>query len=130
MWQGRQKSLALSTVVVSPVAQCSVWWMSQWRGLVRQPGPWQWRSRAVMASSLCWAPHPGFASYVQYFGVGAEDDAGDGTVTGDHAEGVDVDDFTGFGFVEASGDALEGFEVGVDDEMWFFSADGGGGAVV
>jgi hypothetical protein len=76
------------------------------------------------------APHPGFAADVEDFSLGADDDAGEGTVAGGHAEGVDVDDDTVDGLVETAGDALEGGEIGYQVDVWFLSADGGGGSVV
>ena len=54
-------------------------------------------------SALCWGPYPGFASDVEDFAFGSENDAGYRTVTGDHTEQVDTEDVSGFGFVESSG---------------------------
>lgn len=72
--------------------------------------------------SLRRRPHPSLASDVEYLGFGSEDDAGEGAVTGDHPQQVDVDDGAVFGFVEATGDSLEGGRVCVEADVGFLAS--------
>jgi hypothetical protein len=97
-------------------------------------GPASWSLAVSVAGgdgpALAGTPHSGFPSHIQDFGVGSVDDAGYGTVTGDHPQSGDVDDYAVFGFVKATGDTLECVQVGVDDDMGFLPAHHWGGPVV
>jgi hypothetical protein len=81
-------------------------------------------------SALRSRPHSGLSADVQDFRLGAEDDASDRAVTGDHPQQVDVDDGAVFGLMEATCDTLQSVEVGVDNDVWLFPANCRCGPVV
>jgi hypothetical protein len=61
---------------------------------------------------------------------GPEDDPGDRTVTGQHFQGLQVEDVSVEGFVTASGYVLQGGYVGEGDDVGFLPAHYRGVAVV
>ena len=129
--------------VSPPSAQCWTWWPVRWTGwsflrkLPTSRAELETRCRSVGLGrgslfpgsggrgrrwpSLRRRPHPGLASDVEYLGFGAYEDAGEGAVTGDHPQHVDIDDGAVFGFVDATGVTLEGWWVGVKADVGFLA---------